>query len=209
MDGGLELRVAVLLGLLVFAVPLAALGLLARPEPEPPVPWPRVGERPVAVAPDPRWSAADRESLAKLREVTLAQTARVLGELAGCEARAGRRATPSRAYRRCATSALAWTDGFASANGRMLAQLATTAGATKACRGRMLQLSGTSSNLAHVAQTTLRAGLDVPWPELLATSRTIRALAREARALARAPGWGRTCRPRPPARAAPAISKVA
>src|SRR5690349_58265 len=105
-----------LLGLLVFAVPMTALGLLVRPAPEPPASWPTATERPVEPAPEPRWNAADRESLAKLREVTLAQTERVLGELAACEARAGRRAKGSRnrSYRRCATPALAWTNGFAS-----------------------------------------------------------------------------------------------
>jgi hypothetical protein len=200
-----------LLGLLLFAVPTTALGLLVRPAPEPPVPWPKAAERPVEQAPEPRWNAGDRDSLAKLREVTLAQTGRVLGELAACEARAARRAGDSRnrSYRRCATPALAWTNGFASANGRMLSQLAGTAGPTSACRGRVLQLSGASSTLAHIASTTLRGGLDVPWPELRAASRAIRGMAREARMLARAPGWGRTCRPRPPAREAPAFSKEA
>jgi len=208
---GVGVRVAVLSGLLVFAVPLTALGLAARPEAEPAPPWPQAAERPVPRTAPARWGAADRDSLAKLREVTLAQTDRVLGELVACEARAGRRTEEARnrAYRRCATPALAWTNGFAAANSRMLSQLAGTAGPTETCRRRVLQLSGTSNSLAFTANTTLRGGLDLPWAELRAASREIRALARETRSLARRPGWKRTCRPRPPARAPAAASKVA
>ena len=87
----------------------------------------------------------------------------------------------------------------------MLSNLAGSTAPPSACRERMLRLSGTTANLAFSASTTLRGGLDAPWAELLAASRTIRAFAAEASQLARAPGWRRTCKARPPARERPAI----
>jgi hypothetical protein len=200
-----------LVGVLVFAVPLTALGLSLRHGPERPSPrWPTAAERPTEPVPAPRWRRADRDSLAMLREVTRTQTHEVLGALATCERRAARRSdrARNRVYRRCATRPLAFADGSASANGHMLSNLATMAGPGEPCRRRVLRLAGTSSNLAFMAKTTLRGGLDLPWEELLAASRAIRAAARETRSLARAPGWNKTCRPRPPARA-PTASKVA
>ena len=71
------------------------------------------------------------------------------------------------------------------------------------CRGRVLSLCGASANLAFTARTTLRGGLDLPWAELLAASRAIRALAREARGLARERRAGE----RPAGRAPPAPSQ--
>jgi len=63
-------------------------------------------------------------------------------------------------------------------------------------------VSGVAGTLAFTTNSTLRGGLDAPWSELLAASRGIRDLAREALRLAREPGWGDTCRARPPAAAA-------
>jgi hypothetical protein len=62
----------------------------------------------------------------------------------------------------------------------------------------VLSLSGMTAALGYSARTTLR-GWDATWEELLAASRAIRATAREAARFARAPGWGATCRPLPPA----------
>jgi len=195
-------RVAWLLGLLV-AVPVLGLVALLRPGPAPPRSWSTARQPPIAAtAPEAGWNRADRESLGKLREVTIEQTRRVVGDLELCETQATRLddTARNRAYRRCATPALAWADGIGTANGRMLSNLAASTAPPGACRERMLRLSGTTANLAFSASTTLRGGLDAPWVELLAASRTIRAFATEASQLARASGWGRTCKAKPPAR---------
>lgn len=199
------MRFAWLLGLLV-AVPVLGLFGLLRPEPETPPAWPTARQPPAAVTPVPGWNHADRESLTKLREVTIEQTRRVVDDLTACEARAGRRADTARNrdYRRCATRVLAWANGIGSANGRMLSNLAASTVPSNGCRERMLHLSGTNGNLAFTASTTLRGGLDAPWDELLAASGAIRAFAVEASRLARAPGWRRACKPKPPA-PAPAV----
>jgi len=193
-----------LLGMVVLAVP----GLLAlRPGSPPADRWPvSPPEGPIAVvAPPARWDAPARESLSLLRRVTVTESRRASVELAACEARAahGSAAHRNLRFRRCAVRPLARMDGFATANSRMLTSLAGSAGPTRACRARVLGLSGMTSSLGGVARTTLRGGFDVPWPELLATSRTIRAVAREARRLAREPGWDSTCKPRPRVRPAP------
>jgi hypothetical protein len=193
-----------LFGLLLLALP----GLLALNWPSPAVDrWPvSPPEGPIAtVAPPARWDRPARESLSLLRRVTVTEARRASMELAACETRAahGSAAHRNLRFRRCAVRPLARMDGFATANSRMLASLANSAGPTKACRGQVLGLSGTTSSLAFAARSTLRGGFDVPWPELLATSRTIRALAGEAGRLARRPAWKSSCKPRPPARPAP------
>jgi hypothetical protein len=163
-------------------------------------------EGPIAVPPAPaRWDEPARASLRLLRHVTATESRRAAVELRDCETRAAHGSSAHRnlRFRRCAVRPLARMDGFATANTRMLASLASTAGPTRACRGRVLGLSGMTSSLGGAARSTLRGGFDVPWPELLATSRTIRAVAREARRLAREPGWDSTCKPRPPAHPAP------
>ena len=200
------MRVVWLLGLL-FAVLVLGLFASLRPGSEPPR---SAARQPAVTAAKPvaGWNRADRESLSKLREATIDQTRRVVEELELCERQAARQAVVTarnRDYRRCATPALAWADGIGSANGRMLSNLAASTAPPGACRERMLRLSGTTANLAFSASTTLRGGLDAPWAELLAASRTIRAFAVEASQLARAPGWARTCRARPPARERPAV----
>ena len=73
-----------------------------------------------------------------------------------------------------------------------------SAGPTEACRGRVLHLSGMTGSLAMSARSTLRGGLDAPWAEVREASRTIRAVAREASRIARAPGWASTCGALPP-----------
>ena len=197
------MRVAVLLGLLVFAVPLAALGLRLRPSPSRRRRWPTAAERPAEPAAAARWGAADRESLAKLREVTLDQTDRVLGELAACETRAGA------AHGRGAQPRLPpLRDAGAGVDERLRARpTAACCPTSPAPRGptEALPRAGAAA-LGHVEptsrsrrNTTLRGGLDLPWAELRAASRAIRAMARETRSLARKPGWAKTCRPRPPA----------
>jgi hypothetical protein len=195
-------------GALLGLVLLAAPGLLVLRPSSPPVErWPvSPPEGPIAVvAPPARWDVPARESLSLLRRVTVTETRRASVELAACEVLAARGPGAHRnlRFRRCAVRPLAHMDGFATANRRMLSSLADSARPTKACRGRVLGLSGTTSSLAGAARSTLRGGFDVPWPELLSTSRTVRALAREARQLAREPGWDSTCKPRPRARPAP------
>ena len=151
-----------------------------------------------------RWDEPARESLTMLRRVSVNEARRSSAALAACEAHAGRAAAKRRnaRYRACATAPLARTDGFASANSRMLSVLAGNGGPTRACRGRVLTLSGTTGSLSFTARSTLR-GLDAPWGHLVVASREIRALADEVLRLARAPGWSATCRAAP-ARAASA-----
>src|SRR4051794_37116715 len=181
---------AALLGLAMVAVP-GAVGASALHSTEP-VTWPRTptGGPVVHTEPPARWDVPARASLALLRRVTAAEARRSVAALVTCETRATRAASAKRihAFRRCATMPLARTDAFASANSRMLSDLAGSAGPTEACRGRVLSLSGLTGTLGFSARTTLR-GWGVPWRELLASSRAVRAVAREASKLARAPGW--------------------
>jgi hypothetical protein len=192
-------RVA-LLGMVMIASPGLLAALLTRPAsprvwasspPEMPSP---------AVIPPARWDAPARESLAMLRRLVRTEARRSQSALAACEARMRHvgRAHRNVQFRRCATEPLARTDGFARANSRMLSQLAGTAGPTRACRGRVLTLSGVTNSLAFSARHTLFT-LDAPWAEVIANSRLIRSEAREALALARGRSWSDTCKPRPPA----------
>jgi hypothetical protein len=194
-----------LLGLVLLAAPALLAFLL--PGPEHADRWPvSPPERPLVAAAAPaRWDGPARESLALLRRVTATESRRASLELAACETRVARGSAEHRnlRFRRCALRSLARMDGFGSANSRMLASLASTAAPTRACRGRVLGLSGMTGSLSGAARTTLREGFDVSWTELLAMSRTVRAIARDARRLARAPGWNSTCKLRPPARPAP------
>jgi hypothetical protein len=84
----------------------------------------------------------------------------------------------------------------------MLSNLAGTAGPTEACRERVMSLSGATSTLGFTAGTTLREW-DATWKELLASSRAIRATARDTLRMARAPGWASTCPLLPPVKLAP------
>ena len=139
----------------------------------------------------------------------MTEARRSVAALASCETRAGRitAARRNRHYRKCATAPLARTHAFAAANSHMLSGLAGSSGPTRACRGRVLQLSGVAGTLASFASSTLRGGLDAPWEELLAASRGIRGLAAETLRLARGSGWSETCKPRPKAKppAAPVL----
>ena len=125
---------------------------------------------PPAPEPPAHWDRPARESLALLRRVTAAEARRSLAALAACEAHAGHTsaARRNRDYRRCATAPLARTHAFASANSRMLSNLAGSANPVRECRGRVLALSGVASTLAFTTNSTLRGGLDAPWEELLA-----------------------------------------
>jgi hypothetical protein len=189
---------AALLGMVMMSAPAAPVALLARAEP--PAPEPKTPRDTTVVIAPARWDEPARASLAMLRRVSVKEARRSISALAACEARAGRAAGKRRnaRYRACATRPLARTNGFASSNSHILSVLAGTAGPTRACRARVLMLSGTTGSLSFIARSTLR-GLDAPWGDLVAASREIRALAGEVRRLARAPGWGSTCRPRPPA----------
>jgi len=191
---------AALLGMVMMAAPAVPAVLLLRAEPPAPERAPKTpADTTVLVAPA-RWDEPARESLSMLRRVSVLEARRSSAALAACETRAGRAAASRRnaRYRACATAPLARTDGFAAANSRMLSVLAGNGGPTRACRGRVLTLSGTTGSLSFTARSTLR-GLDAPWGHLVAASREIRALADEVLRLARAPGWSATCRPRPPA----------
>ena len=104
----------------------------------------------------------------------------------------------NRDYRRCATAPLARTHAFASANSRILSNLAGSTNPARKCRGRVLALSGVTNTLAFTTNSTLRGGLEAPWDELLDASRSIRGLAAETLRLARQQGWASTCKPQPP-----------
>jgi hypothetical protein len=201
---------ALLLGALALALPAAPLGAALRPAPEPPRAWARTPADRPHPAPPTRWDSPARESLAFLRQVTATEAKRSAAALAECEAHARHlpAAQRNRDYRRCATAPLARTHAYASANSRMLSNLAGSANPARACRGRVLELSGVAGSLGFSSSTTLRGGLDAPWAELLVASRSIRALATETLRLARRPGWASTCRPQP-AKASPAAPEVA
>src|SRR4051812_9810392 len=146
--------------------------------------------------PPARWDRPARESLALLRRVTVSETRRSITDLAACEARVAR-TRRARDFRRCATAPLARMDGFATANSRMLQNLAGTAGPTEECRARVMTLSGVTGSLGFSARSTLR-WWGATGDELLAASRAIRATAREISKLARARGWASTCPVLPP-----------
>jgi hypothetical protein len=204
-------RLALLLGMLALAVPAVPVSFFLREAPAPPPAWPKSPPEPPLAAPEmpARWDHPARESLALLRRMTVREARRSVAALADCETRAGRitAARRNRHYRKCATAPLARTNAFATANSRMLTGLASSSGPTHDCRGRVLELSGTAGNLAFLANTTLRGGLDAPWEELLEASRGIRGLAAETLRLAGGSGWNETCRPRPKAKppAAPVL----
>lgn len=186
-----------LLGMvLIAAAGLPVAMLLAPPAPTPRA-WPK-SPRDAPGPPPPRWDKPAVASLSLLRRVSRDEARRSRAALAACETRA-RRAAASRRnarYRACATAPLARTDGFAGANSRILTALAGNSGATEACANRVLRLSGTTSSLSMLARELLRGGLDAPWAELVAMSRSVRELADEVWRLARAPGWKKTCRVR-------------
>jgi hypothetical protein len=194
-------RLAVLMGVLALALPVVLAGVALRPRPEPPRAWAKTPAGLPRAAPQPpaHWDHPARESLSFLRQVTATEAKRSAAALAACEAHAGHIAAArrNRDYRRCATAPLARTHAFASANSRMLANLAGSANPVRECRGRVLELSGVAGSLGFSSNTTLRGGLDAPWADLLDASRSIRALAAETLRLARRPGWASTCRPQP------------
>jgi hypothetical protein len=204
-------QLVLLLGVLALAVPAVPLGFLLRRPPEPPRAWAKSPpEKPPAPAKPPaHWDQPARESLALLRRTTAAEAKRSVAALASCESHAGHSSAKRRNhdYRRCATPPLARVHAFASANSHMLSNLADAAKPVRECRGRVLALSGMASTLAFTTNSTLRGGLDAPWGELLAASRSIRGLAAETLRLAREPGWSSTCKPQPGARppAAPVL----
>jgi hypothetical protein len=204
-------QLVLLLGVLALAVPAVALGFLLRRPPEPPRAWAKSPpEKPLAAAKPPaHWDQPARESLALLRRTTAAEAKRSVAALASCESHAGHSSAKRRnhEYRRCATPPLARVHAFASANSHMLSNLANAAQPVRECRGRLLALSGMASTLAFTTNSTLRGGLDAPWGELLAASRSIRGLAAETLRLARQRGWNSTCKPQPGARppAAPVL----
>jgi hypothetical protein len=207
-------RLALLGGLLALAVPVAPLGLVVgHPAAPAPYVWAQTPPNPPRAAPEKpgHWDVPARESLALLRRTTAAEAKRSLASLASCEAHAGHIAAArrNRDYRRCATAPLARTHAFASANSRMLSNLAGSTNPVRACRGRVLELSGVAGTLAFTSSSTLRGGLDAPWKELHDASRSIRGLARETLRLARQPGWASTCRPQPAKKVSPPAAEVA
>jgi hypothetical protein len=203
-------RHTLLLGVLALVVPAAPLSLALRHEPQP-----RVGVKSPPPLPQPeqpaRWDGPARESLSFLRQTAAAEAKRTVASLASCEAHAGHFTATRRNhdYRHCATEPLARTHAFASANSRILSNLAGSANPARKCRGRVLALSGVANTLAFATNSTLRGGLDAPWEELLDASRSIRALAAETLRLARQPGWASTCRPQPAKASPPPAADVA
>ena len=136
-----------------------------------------------------------------LRRVTVNEARRSVA--AWPRASAARRASRPTARTRASGAARRrrWraSDGFGTANSRMLSSLAGTAGPSRECRGRVLSLSGMTGSLGVLgAHDAAQLGRD-RGTSCSRASRAIRATAREALELARAPGWGSTCRALPPA----------
>jgi hypothetical protein len=201
-----------LLGVLALAVGAAPLAFLVRERPAAPRAWAKSPREPRLAAPKPpaHWDVPARESLALLRRTTAAEAKRSVAALASCESHAGHSSAKRRNhdYRRCATPPLARVHAFASANSHMLSNLADASKPVRECRGRVLALSGMASTLAFTTSSTLRGGLDAPWDELLAASRSIRGLAAETLRLAREPGWSSTCKPQPGAEPSEAVASA-
>ena len=86
----------------------------------------------------------------KIVYTTANEAKRSLAALASCEAHAGHIAARRRNldYRRCATEPLARTHAFASANSRMLSNLAGSTNPVRACRGRVPAGRRTPATLA-------------------------------------------------------------
>jgi hypothetical protein len=143
-----------------------------------------------------RWDSSASASLTLLRHVTAHEARQAVSALSSCEHSAAGRVER---YRSCALAPLNRAQAFASSNSRMLAALVNNSPPTKACRGRVLALSGSAGLLAQSSQATRLSGLLGPWEEVLAASRSIRGLAREAIQQARGSDWATTCRPRPAA----------
>lgn len=195
-----------MLGVWLTVVPGLLAVLALRPGPELRL-WPETPAL-AAPAPEPTWDVPASESLALLRETTVT-AARFEPELAACEASAERvpAATRPKTFRKCAFTPLSRMDGFGSTNGRMLMQLARSA--RDECRERVLSLGGMNSSLGSGARATLRSALGLEWNELLAESKTLRAVAREAMDLARDPELERSCAPLPESDRAAADESVA
>ena len=185
-----------LLGVLLFSSP----ALLIHGPPR--TGWPRSPDEPPLPRPvvHDRWSRSSLESLALLRRITAREARHAQVALAACETRAGARHGDHRltSYRRCAIGALQRAQAYASANSRMLQMLVAEATPTRACRNRVLALSGSAGLLAQTARTIAGGSFGVPWAQVLAASRSVRGLARDAQRQARGGGWSSTCRPRPP-----------
>ena len=190
-----------LLGLVVVAVLLASPALLVHAPRG--AAWPRSPHEPSLPYPTARgpWNRGSLESLALLRRITAREARHADAALARCETRAGVRHGGRRltAYRRCAIGELQRARAYAATNSRMLQQLVNSATPTRACRSRVLALSGSASLLAELARATVGGSFGVPWAQVLAASRSVRGLAREALRQARDEGWSTTCRPRPAA----------
>lgn len=188
------------LGALVVVLLLAAPALLIIHAPSR-AGWPRSPREPPLPHPvvHGRWSRASLDSLALLRRITVREARHAQLALADCETRAGVRHGAHRlaSYRRCAVGALQRAQAYASANSRMLQMLVSDATPTRACRNRVLALSGSASLLAWNARATVGGSFGVPWAQVLAASRSVRGLARDALRQASDDGWSSTCRPRP------------
>jgi len=143
-----------------------------------------------------RWDSSASASLTLLRRVTAREARQASTALSGCEHSAAGRVDR---YRSCAMAPLNRAQAFAASNSRMLAALVNNSPPTQACRGRVLELSGSTSLLAQISQATRLSGLVGRWQDVLAASRSIRGLARDAVQQARRSDWATTCRPRPAA----------
>jgi hypothetical protein len=158
-------------------------------------------------APLPRWDAAAQASLALLRRVTVQEARRAIGALARCEGRAAGAAAAqrNRRYRHCALRGMARTGGFARANTQQLETLADTARPGRRCLTLLRELAGGTGALNAQVGTLMRSWTATPWRELLASSRSVRGMARFTLRLAGARRWRAACRATPAAPAAPRL----
>lgn len=188
---------ALLAGLLSLGLPalaLAALGLAGRQ----PVRRPRTMLGALA-APLPRWDAAAQASLELLRSSTAHEARRGIAALARCEGRSiGAKARERNArYRRCALRGMARMGASAFANSRMLGRLADTGAPHRRCRLLLRELAGGTGALGAQVRTLMRNWTATPWRELLASSRSLRGMARFTLRLAAARSWRSACRTHP------------
>jgi hypothetical protein len=196
---------ALLSGLLSLGLPalaVVAVGIASRGR----VHRPHTTLGPVA-APLPRWDAASQASLELLRRVTAQEARRAMGALAHCEARASGAAIRqrNRRYRHCALRGMARMGGFARANSQQLETLLEAGRPRPRCLRLLRELAGGTSLLEQQVRTLMNSWTAIPWRELLASSRSLRGLARFTLRLAGARGWRAACRATPARAAGPPL----
>jgi hypothetical protein len=135
-----------------------------------------------------RWAPPDVASVALLRHAAITQSRQAGSALARCER------TSRASFLHCALPPLAQLGMSGKMNSTILLRIAEGARPPQRCNARIRALAGTEAVVAMLATSTLRAELGGSAER---SGGAIRAMARHARQLARAPGWNAACYPTP------------